>query len=601
MIYVENNPNKYQNVYIPRTTIVTGGTYNPFDPTNYWTSGETQDAINEATSGKADSSAVTVEIQEAVSGLAESSAVTQQISEATSGKADSSAVTEEIQEALSSYTPTSGFTTINGSAITEGGNIDVSPSYSAGTNIDITDNTISVTGITIPTSNTAFTNDAGYITEDALSGYAESSAVTQEINQAVSGKADSSAVTQEIQNAVSGLAESSAVTAEISAATSGLAESSAVTQEIQNAVSGLQETLSAGTNIDITNNTISVTGITIPTSNTAFTNDAGYITQDALSGYAESSAVTAEISAATSGLAESSAVTQEIQNAVSGLAESSAVTQEIQNAVSGLAESSAVTQEINQAVSGLAESSAVTAEISAATSGLAESSAVTAEISAATSGLAESSAVTQEINTALSSYTPTSGFSTINGSAITSGGNITISGGSAGAVEMTQAEYNALSGNVSADTFYVISDATPINMSDYATTGALATTATTLSGAIDTKATKASTTARSGSYFPYWNAEGIITGDTQAYSKTHNVNGTNYNVYSSSNTNWPTIYAPTSTGTSGNLCVSSGSGAPTWKTILAALGVDFWVGSQTDYDNMNSHSATTLYIIDPTL
>ena len=45
---------------------------------------------------------------------------------------------------------------------------------------------------TVPTSNTAFTNDAGYITNDALNGYAESTAVTAEISAAVSGKTNES-------------------------------------------------------------------------------------------------------------------------------------------------------------------------------------------------------------------------------------------------------------------------------------------------------------------------------------------------------------------------------------------------------------------------
>ena len=43
---------------------------------------------------------------------------------------------------------------------------------------------------TVPTDVSAFNNDAGYITSAALSGYAESSAVTQEISAAVSGKVD---------------------------------------------------------------------------------------------------------------------------------------------------------------------------------------------------------------------------------------------------------------------------------------------------------------------------------------------------------------------------------------------------------------------------
>ena len=452
MIYINNDSEQYQNVYIPRTVIVTGGTNHPFDPADYWTSGQTEDYV---------------------------------------------------EEQLSAYTPTNDFATINGEPITEGGNIEVSPSYTAGDNIDITNNVISVTGITEPTKVSDLENDSGFITEDALSGYAESSAVTQEISQAVSGLAEQSAVTQQISDATSGLAESSAVTAEISAATSGLAESSAVTQEIN-------------------------------------------------------------------------------------------------NAVSGLAESSAVTQEINQAVSGLAESSAVTAEISAATSGLAESSAVTQEISNAVSGKADSSAVTQEISTALSAYTPTSGFSTINGSAITNGGDITISGGSgAGAVEMTQAQYDALSGNVSADTFYVITDATPIDMNDYATTA----TVSTLSGQVSDKADKQSVTANTSDYkFPTWNSQGVITGENAtAQQKQSRINDIIHTFYGTNNNQFE-IYAPTTSGNEGQLLVSNGSSlAPVWQTILSALGVDFWVGSQTAYDNMASHLSTRLYIIDPTL
>ena len=61
--------------------------------------------------------------------------------------------TEEYVDCrLSSYTQTIDFATINGSAITEGGNLIIEggsggTTYSAGTNIDITNNVISVTGI----------------------------------------------------------------------------------------------------------------------------------------------------------------------------------------------------------------------------------------------------------------------------------------------------------------------------------------------------------------------------------------------------------------------------------------------------------------------
>ena len=328
---------------------------------------------------------------------------------------------------------------------------------------------------------------------------------------------------------------------------------------------------SAGTNIDITDDVISVTGISVPTKVSELQNDTGYITDAALSGYAESSAVTAEISAATSGLAESSAVTQEINAAVSGLASETYV----DNAITA-------------ATSGLAESSAVTAEISAATSGLAESSAVTAEISAATSGLQETLVSGQNIKT-------------INNESLLGQGNITISGGSggAGAVEMTQAQYDALSGNVSADTFYVISDATPIDMNDYATTA----TVSTLSGQVADKADKQSVTANTSDYkFPTWNSQGVITGEkATAQQKQITINDVVHTVYSN-NSAGVSFYAPIGSGSEGQLLVSNGSGlAPVWETILSALGVDFWVGSQTAYDNMASHLSTRLYIIDPTL
>ena len=324
---------------------------------------------------------------------------------------------------------------------------------------------------------------------------------------------------------------------------------------------------SAGTNIDITDDVISVTGISvptkvsdlqndtgfitandIPTSNTAFTNDAGYITDAALSGYAESSAVTAEISAATSGLAESSAVTQQINNAVSGLAESSAVTQEIANAVSGLAESSAVT----------------------------------AEISAATSGLQETLVSGQNIKT-------------INNESLLGQGNITISGGSgsgAAAVELTQAQYDALSGNVSADTFYVISDATPIDMSNYATTGALDTLSTTVSGKADKQNVQANTNQL---YFPYWNTDGVITGKNgNGFAPYYyQVNGTNH--LTAGNNGGFKIYAPTTAGSNGQIPVSSGSGAPTWQTLIKSVQI-----TSAAYDALVQAGTTdpnTLYLI----
>jgi len=58
---------------IQETVIPVGGV---FDPTNYYDKSETDAAINEATSGKADTTAVTQAISEAVSGKADTTAVT---------------------------------------------------------------------------------------------------------------------------------------------------------------------------------------------------------------------------------------------------------------------------------------------------------------------------------------------------------------------------------------------------------------------------------------------------------------------------------------------------------------------------------------------
>ena len=90
---------------------------------------------------------------------------------------------------------------------------------------------------TVPTSNTAFTNDAGYITSSALNGYAESTAVTAEISAAVSGKTNES--------------DFSAHTANTNIH---------VTTAQTSAWDAKQNALTAGSGISITNNVISVTG-----------------------------------------------------------------------------------------------------------------------------------------------------------------------------------------------------------------------------------------------------------------------------------------------------------------------------------------------------
>ena len=90
---------------------------------------------------------------------------------------------------------------------------------------------------------------------------------------------------------------------------------------------------------------------------------------------------------------------------------------------------------------------------------------------------------------------------TINNQSILGSGNLVIQGGSGGeqVVELTQAQYDALSA-YAPDTTYIITDATPIDMDDYATTGTVNTLSgqvSTLSGSVANKADKANITARS--------------------------------------------------------------------------------------------------------
>ena len=127
-------------------------------------------------------------------------------------------------------------------------------------------------------------------------------------------------------------------------------------------------------------------------------------------------------------------------------------------------------------------------------------------------------------------------------------------------VEITQAEYDALSTEEKNNgKIYSITDAVVADV--YTKTEA------------DAKFNPKNTvTASSGSYrFPNWNANGQITGyATQAYQAGQNINGSSRTLYSTSSSTLPTIYAPTTAGTTGYYLVSNGSGAPVWKELEVA-------------------------------
>lgn len=193
---------------------------------------------------------------------------------------------------------------------------------------------------------------------------------------------------------------------------------------------------------------------------------------------------------------------------------------------------------------------------------------------------------------------------TINNQSILGSGDITIQGGSGETfVELTQAQYNALTA-YSPDTTYIITDATPIDLDDYATTATtsaisadvstLSGNVSTLSGTVSNKADKASVTARAATayYAPGWNAQGIITGETRYYRTALNINGSSVgNIDKSSNTTIPHIYTPTSAGTQNTILMSNGSGAPSWSSIKMQFI------SQSAYNAITTKDANTIYFI----
>lgn len=150
---------------------------------------------------------------------------------------------------------------------------------------------------------------------------ADTSAMTAAISSATSGKANSSDVftKQEVLTALGNKAYISAMTTAIYAATSGKANSSDVytKQQMDTALSGKQNTLTAGSGVSISGDTISVTGggtnvvtLTQAQYDALVTKDPGtiYVISDAPSAYYTKQEVDSAISAATSGKADSSDV-----------------------------------------------------------------------------------------------------------------------------------------------------------------------------------------------------------------------------------------------------------------------------------------------------
>ena len=236
---------------------------------------------------------------------------------------------------------------------------------------------------------------------------------------------------------------------------------------------------------------------------------------------------------------------------------------------------------------------ATQAYVTAATENLASQGYVDAAITAATNDLATEAYVTAATATKQDTLVSGTNIKTINNQSLLGSGNIDIQGGGGGGsvVELTKAQYDALDPPAQ-DTTYIITDAETVDLNDYAMASGL----TELSGTVETinsnYATKQNVTARSsGYYWPRWNSQGIITGEYRYYVKQQGINGSSYSVIAESNTDHPSIYAPTSAGTAGQPLLSNGSGAPVWG------GYKFAFITQTAYDALATKDATTIYFI----
>lgn len=107
-----------------------------------------------------------------------------------------SAISSKQDILIGTQTAGQNIKTINGESILGTGNITISggsgagTSYTAGTNIDITNGVISVTGITVPTKTSDLTNDSGFLTEhQSLSAYSTTSQMNTAISAATNNMA----------------------------------------------------------------------------------------------------------------------------------------------------------------------------------------------------------------------------------------------------------------------------------------------------------------------------------------------------------------------------------------------------------------------------
>ena len=265
--------------------------YTPTDLSNYYTKSETSGAtdISTALASKADTATTYTKTE-----------TDNAITDATSTKQDTLVSGTNIK-------------TINNQSILGEGNIEIQgggSSYTAGDGIDITNDVISVTGKvdtsaftahtadtvihvtsdekaawnaksdfsgdyndlankptipTVPTSNTAFTNDAGYITSDAISGKVDTSTYntyTAATDTALASKADTATTytKTETDNAITAATSTKQDTLVSGTNIKTINSQSILGEGNIEIQGGGGSSYTAGDGIDITNDVISVTG-----------------------------------------------------------------------------------------------------------------------------------------------------------------------------------------------------------------------------------------------------------------------------------------------------------------------------------------------------
>ena len=303
-----------------------------------------------------------------------------------------------------------------------------------------------------------------------------------EVDAALSAKANTATTytKTEVDTALANKADTSAVTAVNSSLTAHTADTTVHVTSADKTAWNAKSDFSGSYN-DLTDKP---TIPTVPTSNTAFTNDAGYIT---------SGEAATQIEAATSGKADTTAVTESINAAVSGKADTSSVytKSEVDTALSGKQDVSGMTayttsSDIESYVSGYTyDKATIDSKVASggtfdptnyydktATDALLDNkfdaSAFTSYSAATDARISEDEEVTAAGLNALNESLSGKQDTLIAGSGITISGNVISAEGGNLVIELTQAEYDALV-DKDPNAFYIITDATEINISDYYT------------------------------------------------------------------------------------------------------------------------------------